>query len=72
MGRADLTDEQIMMRYPPSILEWEMKHGLARYERDGMLYVCATRPLEEIEESIRKEREQIDARRRMKKRGGAT
>ena len=67
MGSANLTDEEVAMRYPPSILEWEMKHGLARYERNGMLYICATRPLEEINASIRREKEEKEARRRMQK-----
>jgi hypothetical protein len=58
METANLTDEQIAMRYPSSIIEWEMKHGFARYERNGMLYVCAVRPIEEINESIRKENEE--------------
>lgn len=67
MGSADLTDEQIAMRYPSSILEWEMKHGLARYEHNGMLYVCATRPIDEINASIQREKEAKEARRRMQK-----
>lgn len=62
MGSANLTEEEIQMRYPPRILEWEMKHGFARYERNGMLYVCAVRPIDEINESIRKEKEEFEKR----------
>ena len=58
MGSANLTEEQIAARYPSSIIEWEMKHGFARYESNGTLYVCATRPIDEINESIRRESEQ--------------
>ena len=71
MGSANLTDEEITMRYPASILDWEMKHGIARYERNGMLYVCATRPIDEINESIRRESEQREERHR-KQEGGTS
>lgn len=62
MGSANLTEEQIMQRYPSSILEWEMKHGIGRYERNGMLYVCAMRPFAQVCESINREREAIEAK----------
>ena len=68
MGSANLTEKEITMRYPNSILEWEMKHGIGRYEQNGVLYVCAMRPFEEVCESIRKEQEQIKAREREKER----
>lgn len=64
MGSANLTEEQIAQRYPSSIVAWEMKHGIARYEHNGMLYVCATRPFDEVVESISKEREELNARER--------
>ena len=71
MGSANLTDEELQMRYPSSVLEWEMKHGIARYERNGMLYVCATRSIDEINESIRRESEQRELRHR-KQEGGTS
>ena len=69
MGNANLTEDQIAMRYPSSILEWEMKHGIGRYEHNGVLYVCCTRPFEEVVESIEREREQLRARESVLKRG---
>ena len=69
MGSANLTDQEIAMRYPPSIIAWEMKHGIVRYERNGMLYIAGTRPYEEICESIQKERVQIDELAKKRKRG---
>ena len=69
MGSANLTAEQIAARYPPSVIAWEMKHGFARYERNGMLYVCAVKPIEEINESIRREDEERAARMRKTRKG---
>ena len=68
MGSANLTEQEITMRYPSSILEWETKHGIARYEKGGMLYICCTRPIDDVCESINREREVIDAREMLKKR----
>lgn len=56
MGSPNLTDEQKVMRYPPSILAWERKHGIARYEKNGVQYICGVRPNDEIFDSIRRER----------------
>lgn len=67
MGSANLTEQELLMRYPPSVLEWERKHGFARYERNGVLYVCAVRPIEEINESIRKENEERARRKGVKR-----
>lgn len=69
MGSANLTEQEIVMRYPISILEWEMKHGIGRYEKDGMLYVAAMRPFDEVCESILKEKEQTIEREKRQKRG---
>ena len=69
MGSANLTTEQIQMRYPPSIIAWEMKHGFVRYEKDGMLYISCARPYEEICESIRKESIQLAEMTKKRKRG---
>ncbi len=71
MGSANLTEKEIAMRYPPSIIEWEMKHGIGRYEKDGMLYVAAMRPFDEVCESILKEKEQRETLARIRKRGEA-
>lgn len=68
MGSINLTEEEIQMRYPKSIIDWEMKHGIARYERNGMVYICCVKPFEDVCESIRKEKEQTEARERMKAR----
>ena len=72
MGLENLTDEELTMRYPPSIMDWEKKHGIVRYERNGVLYVACARPFDDVCESIRKEREQTEARERMKARREAT
>lgn len=69
MGSANLTSEEIAMRYPPSILEWELKHGIVRYERNGVLYVSCARPFADVCASIEKESAQRDAQERMRKRG---
>lgn len=67
MGSANLTEQEITMRYPSSIVEWEMKHGIGRYEKDGMLYVSAMRPFDEVCESILKEKEQRETRERIRR-----
>ena len=64
MGSPNLTNDEITMRYPQRIIDWEMKHGIARYERNGMLYVCCVKPFEDVCESIRKENEQKEATKR--------
>ena len=69
MGIANLTEQEITMRYPPSIIAWEMKHGIVRYERNGMVYIAAARPIEEISESIHKERVQRDELEKKRRRG---
>ena len=56
MGSATLSDNDKIMRYPASIIEWELKHGIVRYEKNGMLYVRGHLPEEMIYESIRRER----------------
>lgn len=30
------------MRYPSSIIEWELKHHIVRIERNGMVYITCT------------------------------
>ena len=69
MEARELTREELERKYPPSIIEWEMKHGIIRYEKNGTTYVCCGRPYEEVLESIRKESEQRETRRRLKERG---
>lgn len=69
MGSANLTEDQITMRYPQSIIDWELKHGIVRYEKNGMLYVRGQLPEDVIFDSIRREREQIAKRENMQKRG---
>ena len=56
MGSANLTEDEITMRYPQSIIDWELKHGIVRYEKNGMLYVRGHLPEEMIYESIKRER----------------
>lgn len=69
MADMNLTDEQLMMRYPPNIVDWEMKHGIVRYEKNGMTYVALAKPIDEVFESIelekaeRRRNEYIAARR---------
>ena len=67
MSIANLTEQEVQMRYPPNVIEWERKHGFARIERNGVLYVCAVRPIEEINESIRKENEERARRKGVKR-----
>ena len=55
MGSANLTEKEIIMRYPKSIIDWELKHGIVRYEKNGMLYVRGQLPEEMIFESIKRE-----------------
>lgn len=69
MGSANLTENEVIMRYPQSIIEWELKHGIVRYEKNGMLYVRGHLPEEVIRDSIRREREQIMAKESLQKRG---
>ena len=69
MGSANLTSEEIAMRYPASIINWELKHGIVRYERNGVMYVTCARPFEAVCASIEKESAQRDAQERMRKRG---
>ena len=71
MGSANLTERERIMRYPPSIIAWEMKHGIVRYEKNGMLYIAGGRPHEEICESILKERVQLQEQEKRKQRGEA-
>lgn len=60
MGSATLTETEVIMRYPKSIIEWEMKHGIVRYEKNGMLYIRGQMPEDIIFESIRREREKLN------------
>lgn len=60
MGSATLTETEVIMRYPKSIIEWEMKHGIVRYEKNGMLYIRGQMPEDMIFESIRREREKLN------------
>ena len=69
MESTQLSEQELAMRYPPSIVEWEMKHGIMRYEKNGVTYVCCAKPFEEVCESIRKENEQRETRRRLRERG---
>lgn len=68
MGSANLTEDEITMRYPKSIIDWELKHGIVRYEKNGMLYVRGQFPEEMIFESIRREREHNEKIERAEKR----
>ena len=69
MNNATLTEEQIKtMRYPPSIIEWELKHGIVRYEQNGMLYVRGQFPESVIFDSIRREQKEIKEREEREKR----
>ena len=37
-----MLDDALKIRsYPQSIIAWEIKHGIQRYEHNGMVYVCA-------------------------------
>ena len=56
MGSANLTEKEIIMRYPQSIIDWELKHGIVRYEKNGMLYVRGQLPEDVIFDSIQRER----------------
>ena len=69
MENNQLTPEELNRRYPPSIIEWEMKHGIMRYERNGVTYVCCAKPYQEVFASIDKENEQIKKKLWMKERG---
>lgn len=71
MGSANMTEQEKVMRYPPSIIAWEMKHGIVRYEKNGMMYIAGIRPHEEICESILKERVQLQEQEKRKQRGEA-
>lgn len=62
---TNMTDEELAMRYPQSIIDWEMKHGIVRTERNGMVYVGCARPFEDVCASIDRERRQLAARERM-------
>lgn len=64
-NETKMTDEELTMRYPQSIVDWEMKHGIVRTERNGMVYVSCARPFEQVCASIDKERRQIAMRERM-------
>lgn len=74
MNSATLTEEQKkIMWYPQSIIEWEVKHGIARCEQNWMLYVRGQFPESVIFESIRREQKQIkehEERERRRKRSG--
>lgn len=30
------------MRYPSSIIKWELEHHIVRYEKNGMIYITCT------------------------------
>ena len=61
MADQNLTDEQMMMRYPPDIVKWEMKHGIVKYDEHDMTYVALAKPIDEVFDSI--EREKAERRR---------
>ena len=69
MEARQLTEEELLRKYPPSIVEWEMKHGIIRYEKGGTTYVCCGKPFEQVCESINKEEEQRRVRRRLRELG---
>ena len=69
MEARELTKEELFRKYPPSIVEWEMKHGIIRYEKNGVTYVCCGKPFDDICESIRKEEESRRARIQLRERG---
>lgn len=58
-----------VMRYPSSIIDWELKHGIVRYERNGVMYVSCAKPFNDVCASIDKESEQRAAQERIRKRG---
>lgn len=68
MEARQLTAQELERLYPPSIVAWERKHGIIRYEKNGMVYVCCARPFEDVCASIDRENEQIKARLAMKER----
>lgn len=69
MNSTNLTEEQVKtMRYPPSIIEWEIRHGIVRYEQNGMLYVRGQLPEDMIFSSIRREQKEIKEREEREKR----
>ena len=69
MGSVNLTADEMTMRYPQSILQWEQKHGIARYEKNGIVYVCSTRTMESLCESILNEKVKRETQERLRKRG---
>ena len=69
MENNQLSPEELNRRYPPSIIEWEMKHGIMRYEKNGVTYVCCAKPFADVCESIDKENESIKTRFRLKELG---
>lgn len=60
-----------VMRYPSSIIDWELKHGIVRYERNGVMYVSCARPFNDVCASIDQENAQRAAQERIRKRGDA-
>ena len=64
-----MTEEEIARHFPQSIIDWELKHGIVRYEKNGMIYVRGQLPEDVIFDSIRREREQIREREYRQKRG---
>lgn len=71
MENQGLTDKEMFMKYPPSIVEWEMKHGITRYERNGMTYIACAKPFSEVCASInREERERRIRQYEKEQRGG--
>ena len=49
------------MRYPSSIIEWELKHHIVRIERNGMVYITCT-DFEAFNKQLDEER--LEAKRR--------
>jgi hypothetical protein len=68
---SNLDKDDISRHFPQSIIDWELKHGIVGYEKNGMISVRGQYPEDVIFESIRREREQIKEREYRQKRGEA-
>lgn len=42
---------------PTAIIEWELEHGIVRYQKNGMTYVCCTDWQRFMEQTEREEKE---------------
>ena len=69
MENDQLSEQELVMRYPVGIIAWEMKHGIARYERNGVTYICCAKPLADVHGSIDRENAELAKRARLRERG---